>query len=106
MPILVLLSKTEQFSGLPAGLYRCTFAFLFSFYIWSIALPGKTGTPHFDLSQDKGACVTSENLTPRQILVGRVIRKTFSRYSIPLNITDNIRGIFKSKLWRMGNFRD
>ena len=65
-------------------------------------MPGKTGTPHFDLSQDEEACVTSENLTPRQILEERVIGKTFSHYSIPLNITYNIRGIFKSKLWRMG----
>ena len=54
------------------------------------------------MSQDKEAYVTFENLIPRQIFVERVIRKTFSHYSIPLDITDNIRGIFKSKLWRMG----
>ena len=65
-------------------------------------MSGKTGTPHFDLSQDKEAYVTSENLIPRQILVEKVIRKTFSCYSIPLDITDIIRDIFKSKLWRMG----
>ena len=28
--------------------------------------------------------------------------KTFRHYSIPLEITDNIRTIFKAKLWRMG----
>ena len=66
-------------------------------------MPGKSGTPHLDLSKDKEAYVTSENLMPRQILVERVITKTFAHYSIPLDISDTIRASFKSKLWRMGN---
>ena len=31
-----------------------------------------------------------------------VITKTFRHYCIPLEITNNIRTIFKAKLWRMG----
>lgn len=75
---------------------------LLSFYLWTISLPGKNGTPRFDLSKDKEACVVSENLTPRQILLERVITKVFAHYSIPLDITDNIRSTFKVKLWRIG----
>ena len=31
-----------------------------------------------------------------------MITKTFREYNIPLAITDNIRNLFKSKLWRLG----
>ena len=65
-------------------------------------MPGKNGTPHFDLSKDPAATVESENLTYKQILLERVIRKTFKDRSIPLNATDTIRNAFSSKLWRMG----
>lgn len=79
-------------------LYSC------SFYLWSISKPGKNGTPHFDLSEDPAATVKSENLTYKQILLERVIKKTFKDNSIPLDVTDTIRNAFNSKLWRMGKF--
>ena len=40
-----------------------------------------------------------KNLTDHQILVEHVIRKVFFKH---LDITDKVRGAFKSKLWRMG----
>ena len=73
-----------------------------SFYLWSIALPGNNGTPRFDLSKDEACCVTSQNLTHHQILIERVINKTFSDNSIPLDVSDSIRATFSAKLWRMG----
>ena len=73
-----------------------------SFYLWSIALPGNNGTPRFDLSKDEACCVTSQNLTHHQILIERVINKTFSDNSIPLDVSDSIWATFSAKLWRMG----
>lgn len=58
--------------------------------------------PTVDLSEDSEACVTSNKLTPAQLLRERVITKLFKHYQIPLQITDSIRGAVKSKLWRMG----
>jgi hypothetical protein len=58
--------------------------------------------PIFDLSEDSGACVSSNKLTPAQLLLERVIVKLFKHYEIPLQITDSIRAAVKSKLWRMG----
>ena len=75
---------------------------LFSFWLWSISRPGSTGTPHVDLSGDQEAAVSAENLTPRQVIIERVITKTFKHYHIPLDISDNIRDSFRIKLWRMG----
>jgi len=74
----------------------------FSFYLWSISHPGKTGTPKFDLSEDHEACVSSENLSSHQLIIERVIVKTFKHYHIPLDISDTIRDSFRVKLWRMG----
>ena len=48
-----------------------------SFYLWSISLPGNNGTPRFDLSQDECCHVSPESLTSQQILIERVIKKTF-----------------------------
>lgn len=48
----------------------------FSYYLWSISHPGKTGVPSQDiqLSQDEEVCVkvTKENLSPVQLLYERV----------------------------------
>ena len=81
---------------------KSSFTLYFSFYLWSITLPGANGTPRFDLSQDETARVTSENLTDHQILIERVINKTFADNSISLDASDTIRATFSSKLWRMG----
>jgi len=74
--------------------------------LWSISHPRRNGTPQFDLSKDTEATsVSVENLpglSPRQLALERVIIKTFTRYKIPLNVSDSIRASFKVKLWRMG----
>ena len=44
-------------------------------------------TPHFDLSKDTAITVESENLTYKQILLERVILKTFKDKCIPLDVT-------------------
>ena len=69
---------------------KSSFTLYFSFYLWSITLPGANGTPRFDLSQDETARVTSENLTDHQILIERVINKTFADNSISLASSDTI----------------
>jgi len=43
-----------------------------------------------------------ENLTPHQLLIKRIIIKTFKHYHILLDISDTIRDSFRVKLWRMG----
>ena len=74
--------------------------FLFSFYLWSISHPGKTGIPMHDLSNDEQCSVIiPTTLNPLQLRYEQVIMKVFS---IPLEITDTIRQTFKSKLRRMG----
>ena len=78
------------------------FILIFSHFLYSVSHPGKNGTPSFDLSDDDEAKINTEGLTDHQILVERVIRKVFFKYSILLDITDKVRGAFKSKLWRMG----
>ena len=53
--------------------------------------------------QDEAARLTSvQNLTHHQILIKRVINKTFADNSISLDASDVIRATFSSKLWRMG----
>ena len=44
----------------------------------------------------------SSNFTSQQLAIERVIKKVFTHYAIPLEITPVIRTTFKSKLWRMG----
>ena len=73
-----------------------------SFYLWSISTPGRNGTPRTDLTEDVAANVTSNSLTPDQLLLERVIAKTFTDNNIRLDITDTIRAAFRTKLWRMG----
>ena len=94
--------------------YKCTFKWYtvivsgitytrtFSFYLWSISSPGRTGCPRVDLSDDPTAQITLHNLTQQQILVERVIAKSLSDNSIPIGITETVRASFSSKLWRMG----
>ena len=59
--------------------------------------------PTVDLSKDIEAQIgSSHSFTERQLAEERVITKVFTRYAIPLEISDNIRTTFKSKLWRLG----
>ena len=82
-------------------LYLC----FFSYYLWSISHPDKNGRPHHDLSADSEATpigVDTGVMTDIQLAVERIITKTFKHYSVALDVTENIRTTFKSKLWRMG----
>ena len=75
----------------------------FSYYLWSIALPiYKAGLPTYDLSQDEQANISPAGLTTNKLLYKRVITKVYTHYAIPLEISENIRTSFRSKLWRMG----
>ena len=65
-----------------------------SFYLWSISTPGRNGTPRTDLIEDVGANITSISLTPDQLLLERVIAKTFLDNNIQLYITDTIQAAF------------
>lgn len=58
--------------------------------------------PTYDLSEDEQVNINPAGLTASQLLYERVINKVFSHYAIPLNVSDNIRASFRSKLWRMG----
>ena len=58
--------------------------------------------PTLDLSKDHEADVDVAGLTETQTAIERVIKKVFSHYSIPLEISATIRNAFKCKLWRMG----
>ena len=69
-----------------------------SFYLWSISTPGSNGSPHTDLTEDVVTNITSISLTPDQLLLERVIAKTFTDNNIQLDIMDTIRAAFKTKL--------
>ena len=48
------------------------------------------------------ADVDVAGLTEIEAAIERVLKKVFSHYSIPLDISATIRNTFKCKLWRMG----
>lgn len=64
--------------------------------------PDKNGVPTIDLSKDHEADADVSGLTDTQAAIERVIKKVFSHYSIPLEISGTVRNTFKCKLWRMG----
>ena len=64
-----------------------------SFYLWSISEPNRNGAPTI-------------NRKARSSDVDAIIIETFNLYDIPLKVSDNIRALFRSKLWRMGSSYD
>ena len=70
---------------------------IYSFFLWTISHPGKNGIPTIKPS-DEELCASSNKFE----IFDNIITKTFKHYCIPLKATDNIRSIFKLKLWRMG----
>lgn len=74
----------------------------YSYFLWSISHPGKSGVPQHDLSSDKDLQISPGEFTPTQLKYERVIVKVFKHYDIPLSISESIRATFRSKLWRMG----
>lgn len=74
-----------------------------SFDLYSIAHPDKNGVPLINLSEDPEAYVPDpENFTAVQLSIERVITKVLHKYGVDINVCDNLRSIFKAKLWRMG----
>ena len=75
----------------------------FSYFLYNISHPNKYGVPQIDLSTEKMPTLQQESLTNNQLLVKRVICKTFfAHYHCDVVITDCIRFLFTSKLSRMG----
>ena len=54
------------------------------------------------MSEDEDAKLT-QVLPPKGQAIEYVITKTLNHYSIPTEISEGIRRVFKAKLWRMGN---
>ena len=74
-------------------------------FIYTINLPDKEGYPQYDLLEDVDLTLDPsliKSLTPKQLAVERIITKTFTTYHIHVVITDRVRALFNSKLWRMG----
>ena len=42
-------------------------------------------------------------MPPKDLAIEHVINKTVNHYSIPLEISEGTRRVFKAKLWRMGS---
>ena len=75
---------------------------LCSHYLWSISRPNKNGYPQYDLSQEVPLPATI-NRIGKSAAIERIIHKVFNKHDIPLEIvTNKVRELFKSKLWRMG----
>ena len=78
----------------------------YSDFLFAISHPDKEGYPQHDLSEDPDVILDTniiQSFTPRQLALERVIAKTFAEYHINGIITNRIRTLFSSKLWRMGN---
>ena len=76
-----------------------------SHILYNFSHPNKYGVPLFDLSSDNEASVhlpLELSLSSDQLAVERVIVKVFTQYRCDVVITDRLRSIFKSKLYRMG----
>ena len=84
------------YSVLRDDLFHC------SYFLYSISHPGKSGAPQIDLSDDEEATVNVDLAGDQQLAIERVICKVFTKYSIACDVTDQIRSVFKTKLWRMG----
>ena len=85
-------------------MYAASFYSIYSYLLYSISHPTKHGSPLFNLSEDVKAHVDNqENMSANQVSLERVIRWTFSEYGLSRSpVSDNIRSLFKAKLWRMG----
>ena len=74
-----------------------------SFVLYDISHPNKYGVPQVDFSADSEAAISDAmKLTPCQLALERLIVKIFNKYRCDVIITDRVRTLFSSKLWRMG----
>ena len=79
-------------------------SFVCSYFLYNISQPDKEGYPTLDLKLDKGVQIVdslNQTFTPKQQAVERVIVKAFVHHRCDAIITDRLRAMFTSKLWRM-----
>ena len=74
---------------------------LFIYFLYNISHPTKYGVPQFDLNE-VSIEAPGAALSHNQLLVERVIFKTFTQYRCDVIITDRLRSLFTNKLMRMG----
>ena len=96
--------KQKQLASYSKLSYKFNVSFVCSFFLYNISLPDKEGYPTLDLKSDKDVKIVdsiTETFTPKQLAVERVIVKVFLQYRCDAIITDRLRAMFTSKLWRM-----
>ena len=79
-------------------------SFVCSYFLYNISQPDKEGYPTLDLKPDKDVQIVDSlnpTFTPKQQAVERVIVKAFVHHRCDAIITDRLRAMFTSKLWRM-----
>ena len=94
LPLLLFYVWLPKPTALTSKCYFCMLTTIlrsnqYSFFIWSISKPSKTGGP----TVNKGVNSSDVDL---------IITETFKHYNVPLSISDTIRTAFRTKLWRMG----
>ena len=81
------------------------FSLYCSYFLYNVSVPDKEGYPTLDLTSDKDIKIDDtliQKFSPKQLAVERVITKVFVHYNCDVIITDRLRAMFSSKLWRMG----
>ena len=80
------------------------YLFLYSYFLYEISRPSKSGVPQVSLVDDPEVQIDlPKSLCPSQVAVERVIVKIFHHFHCDVVITDRLRSLFMLKLWRMGN---
>ena len=77
---------------------------LHSYYVYNISFPTKYGVPQVDLSSDEevSKAILESSLTHNQLLIERVICKTFAHHRCDVIISDHLRSLFTNDIFRMG----
>lgn len=81
------------------------FSLYCSYFLYNISVPDKEGYPTLNLASDEDIKIDdslAQKLSPKQLAVERVIMKIFVHHRCDVIITDRLRAMFSSKLWRMG----
>ena len=78
---------------------ECLHAFCYSYFLHSVSHPRKTGTPTIELSNEGES--SGASISPKTA-IEHVIMKVFTECGITVAISEKIRVMFRSKLWRMG----
>ena len=74
-----------------------------SYFQYNISHPNKYGVPQVDLSSDEMTiAIEEDSFTHSQLLIERVIFKTFTHHRCNVVITDHLRSLFTCELSRMG----